>query len=358
MSGRRSKKSKYYSRSYSKPLFDPQRLLYFSTTNQRIGKVIRPKSSAVNNTSVITKEQEEQILEDLNETKSFRLQREGKLGFPICRFKIGEVLNSIDIQGKIEEHHGNWVLSFPFTNFINEEFKKTDKFVKNFQPFTPSICSPTKVSNTCFFGLGTKRPGDVLHYCLFLLNGADIEPMLLLPDNDALTALMPYCFYHFQVPFNDVNKTKLELGTDSSYFTFYQTPGPGGAAINKYMFYIPSGDYHLETSDTMKFPAGPVVIAETDLSPELATRFVQYINQLNESYELTRISIPLTDHRHYMISESLDPNPTFDTSQGSLHYYICCSVYLVRTDPANTEIPFTHDFEMEGIEINPYLNEQ
>ena len=43
MSGRRYRKSKSHNRSYSKPLFDPQRLLYFSTTNQRLGKVIRPK---------------------------------------------------------------------------------------------------------------------------------------------------------------------------------------------------------------------------------------------------------------------------------------------------------------------------
>ena len=44
---RKKKTSKFYKRSYSKPMFDPQRLLYFSTTNQRLGKVIRPKTYAI-----------------------------------------------------------------------------------------------------------------------------------------------------------------------------------------------------------------------------------------------------------------------------------------------------------------------
>lgn len=73
---RRRKTSKFkHSRSYSKPLFDPQRLLYFSTYNQRQGKVIRPKSSAVSQTSVTQSvDDQDKTLESLNQTLQFRVK--------------------------------------------------------------------------------------------------------------------------------------------------------------------------------------------------------------------------------------------------------------------------------------------
>ena len=117
MSGRRSKKSKFYTRSYSKPLFDPQRLLYFSTTNQRLGKVIRPKSSAVRNVPKITKENVQEILDDLNETKSFRIEKGPFNGSPVSYYEQIDHHETVDINPIYFEHEALCCISLNTTSF-------------------------------------------------------------------------------------------------------------------------------------------------------------------------------------------------------------------------------------------------
>ena len=356
MSGRRSKKSKYYSRSYSKPLFDPQRLLYFSTTNQRIGKVIRPKTSAVNNTKVITKDDEKQILDDLNETKSFRLQRKGKTGFPICRLDKEDNMNSIDIQGLIVSQRFNFNFSFPMTTFLNN-IEDSEGFVKNFQPYTPSLFSTIKQLHSFRLDINDKVAGDVLEFYMFILNGSDMEAFAHIPDIEALQVLLPFSFYHFQVPLASINKRYLSIATNQDYITHY-VQGSYPEIQHHYIINLPKPDYTYEATETYYFPSGVVEFTQSQLTEECAARFSAYLEQQRESYELIRIAKRPGEHIDYQITESIDPDPLFDMNNDSQHFYICCSIFLTRTNALTTQIPIRHTLELEGIEINPYLIEQ
>lgn len=356
MSGRRNKKSKYYSRSYSKPLFDPQRLLYFSTTNQRIGKVIRPKSSAVNNSTVITKRDQRQVLDDLNETKSYRLQRKGKEGFPTCYFTVFDTFNSIDIQHEFENNFSNYLLSFPFSSF-KDPHERTDTFLSNFQPYTPSLCSPYKVHHKLRLNISQKQADDVVNLYAFILKPDEIAAFTHLPDEDALNALVSTAFYHMEIPLNDMNKGTLEIRIDSSFFKFFNSLHQQ-QVINNYVFNFPSADNITETETSVVINEAAQTFPETQLSNELQTRFKKYLDQLTNRYEMQRIPTPGPNPKSYSLVESLEPEPLIDPINDGSHLYICFSAFIIRTTVSYTSIPFSHEFELEAIEINPYLNEQ
>ena len=168
MSGRKYRKSKYHNRSYSKPLFDPQRLLYFSTTNQRLGKVIRPKSSAIRNNPTIKKDQVQDVFDDLNETKSFRIQDNKKKGMPICLFHQHDEYESIDWDPMYSYLASLCCNSYPLTSLRYTHH--LDKFIKNFQPFTPSLCYPIRLLQRISIDISDKQQNDQLHFQVYIVD--------------------------------------------------------------------------------------------------------------------------------------------------------------------------------------------
>ena len=208
MSGRRSKKSKFYSRSYSKPLFDPQRLLYFSTTNQRLGKVIRPKSSAVRNVPKITKENVQEILDDLNETKSFRIEKDNFNGMPISYFEQIDKHETVDINPLYNNHEALCCISLPLTYVYDQDQK--EMFSKNYQPYTPSLFYPVHVYNQFYFDITNKVTGDVLYQNYYIIPKSEYSYMLGLPGDDFIHELEEYRSYTFSVNLDDVEQSRVD----------------------------------------------------------------------------------------------------------------------------------------------------
>ena len=208
MSGRRYRKSKSHNRSYSKPLFDPQRLLYFSTTNQRLGKVIRPKSSAIRNTPTIKKDQVQDVFNDLNETKSFRIEGKKK-GMPICLFHQHDEYESLDFDPLFTNLTNMCCVSYPLSSLKQTEH--LDSFLKNFQPFTPSLCYPIRLLQRISVDISQKQPGDLIHYQVYLCTKDQIEYLSNLPLTDSLTALQNFRLYNLTIDCDSMTKQQIDI---------------------------------------------------------------------------------------------------------------------------------------------------
>lgn len=232
---RRRKTSKFkQSRSYSKPLFDPQRLLYFSTYNQRQGKVIRPKSSAVSQISVTqTVDDQDRTLESLNQTLQFRvMNRDGyKQASMVYKFNDANGYNGFT------KYRDSQIDNYFDRTCPDYELIKTGDlrlFLHSFAPYTPNLATSVKNENI----ISITRPADEytrnadIHFIRGVIDTSEIYPdHILTPDDiEVIDDINLQSFTHWETE-SQQQFDKIEIDVEFPTIIHIQT-NPASAIIN------------------------------------------------------------------------------------------------------------------------------
>ena len=209
---RKKKTSKFYKRSYSKPMFDPQRLLYFSTTNQRLGKVIRPKTYAIGSSPTQSVQDQNDVLENLNNTKMFRTvnQRGQNYYYSIFNDRIFTLSGIVPFNNDTNKRYN---ISLYPTDFETEGTTDLNLFKHSFYPFTPNQLNIIKGTYT----ITISRPGQLGVRCNYEMK----EVIRDIPhdhDSDPIQTVTIPSFFYLDSCFSDTIETiNLVIETYSYY---------------------------------------------------------------------------------------------------------------------------------------------
>lgn len=358
MSGRRYRKSKYHNRSYSKPLFDPQRLLYFSTTNQRLGKVIRPKSSAVRNNPTIKKDQVQDVFTDLNETKSFRIEGKKK-GMPICLFHQHDEYESLDFDPLYESLATLSCISYPLSSLKQTEH--LDQFVKNFQPFTPSLCFPIRLLQRISVDISNKQAGDEIIYQVYLIDKSQLENIRNLPSPDSLNALTPFRLYNLTISLNGAQKNQIDIEAEYQDMMYWIEHDEQENPYSVFRFKLPQAETMQVEENRVYFPATDRTFPSNNISPAMADLLENLYQQQLLNYSMWRYPPPQSEHvRVSLVRDLFEVNNAIGKIQESTNtdVFIFSYCYLNRPGASANPMPCEYMFSVEGYEINPVLSAQ